>query len=305
MDDRPVRRFLHVCYCCADKSLATTMLTEGLSLHHAWTSPTARQSAAILGLAEDVVSGTDFVFDPRGPRTSPAIEVQEWLEPAVFGAPYDDATAVGVQALGFSVPDVTAAVRRLQASGSTMVGTGTSPLGPRWTTLRDATGVTIDLVGDPSIPTDESRMRHLRITVSDLAASVRWYEAIGFDVVDEVTFEDGSFLGLDGDVRADAARLRLPDEPYEALLVQWRTPSSHGRHYSEPYHAGLYRAALGVDDTRAAYASMATAGVTFDLEPVEVELAGTPVPDMWICFLSDPDGVPYELVERPRSSFRP
>jgi len=26
---------------------------------------------------------------------------------------------------------------------------------------------------------------------------------------------------------------------------------------------------------------------------------------MWICFLSDPDGVPFELVERPRSAFRP
>ena len=29
-----------------------------------------------------------------------------------------------------------------------------------------------------------------------------------------------------------------------------------------------------------------------------------PVPDLVICFLSDPDGVPYEFVQRPRSAFR-
>lgn len=304
IDDRPARRFLHVCYCCDDKSATTTMLTGGLGLRHAWTSPTGHQSAAILGLG-DVVSGADFVFDGRGPRTSPAIEVQEWREPEVVGAPYDDPTAVGVHALGFAVPDVGAAVRELTAAGSKVVSSDARLLGSGSTTLRDANGVTIDLVDDPSIPAGECRMRHLRITVSDLAASVRWYECLGFDVVDEVTIEGGALFGLDGDVRADAARLRLPDEPYEALLVQWRTPTSHGRHYVEPNHAGLYRAALGVDDTRAAHAALAAAGVAFDLEPVSVELTGTPVPDMWICFLSDPDGIPYELVERPRSSFRP
>jgi hypothetical protein len=26
---------------------------------------------------------------------------------------------------------------------------------------------------------------------------------------------------------------------------------------------------------------------------------------MWICFLNDPDGVPFEFVQRPRSAFRP
>lgn len=50
---------------------------------------------------------------------------------------------------------------------------------------------------------------------------------------------------------------------------------------------------------------MTAAGVSFDRAPTSIELRGTPVPDMWICFLSDPDGVPFELVERPRSAFRP
>ena len=113
---------------------------------------------------------------------------------------------------------------------------------------------------------------------------------------------DGAFVGAEGD--GVYARLRLPDEPFELHAIEWATPATHGRHYDEPYHAGLYRAALGVDDTRASFAAMTAAGAVFDRAPLEVELAGTPVPDMWITFIKDPDGIAYEFVQRPRSAFR-
>ncbi len=87
-------------------------------------------------------------------------------------------------------------------------------------------------------------------------------------------------------------------------LIQWITPASHGRHYSEANHAGIYRVAVGVDDTRVAHDTLTADGIVFDRPPLLVELKGTPVPDMWICFLSDPDGVPYEFVQRPRSAFK-
>jgi catechol 2,3-dioxygenase-like lactoylglutathione lyase family enzyme len=302
---RPARRFLHVCYNGDEKAAATGMFVEALDMRHAWTAPTGRQSASILGVEDDVVSGADFVFDARGPRTSPAIEVQEWIDPAPVRPPYEDPTAVGVQALGFAVPDVDDVRRRLQALGSVPVGSGPSPLASPWVTVRDPGGVTFDLVGDASVPTGESRMRHVRITVTELATSIPWYERVGFELVGRRPFDHGAFVGHDDPVEAEAARLRLPDEPYEVILVEWRTPRSHGRHYAEPYHAGIYRAALGVDDTRAAYAAMTADGVEFTHPPISVELTGTPVPDMWICFLKDPDGVQYELVERPRSAFRP
>ena len=76
-----------------------------------------------------------------------------------------------------------------------------------------------------------------------------------------------------------------------------------GRHYTEPNHAGWYRIALGVDDTRDVYTTMSAKGWTFDRPPMLISLDGTPVPDMWITFTSDPDGVPFELVQRPRSAF--
>jgi catechol 2,3-dioxygenase-like lactoylglutathione lyase family enzyme len=144
--------------------------------------------------------------------------------------------------------------------------------------------------------------------VCDLDASLPFYDALGFDVVDRITVTDGAFVGHTGPegsaVDAECVVLRLPDEPTEVRLIEWRTPASHGTNYAEPFHAGIYRAALGVDDTRASYAHMTEAGAVFDRPPMQVELSGTPVPDMWITFISDPNGIPYEFVQRPRDIFR-
>lgn len=301
---RPARRFLHVCYCCADAAPVAAFFVDHLALRNTMSTTPGRSSGAILGIEGDVTSSAAFVYDARGPRVSPAIEVQGWVDPPLTGTPVDDPFAAGIQALGLSVPVLDAACKRLVGQGTTVVASGTSVFAAAWATVRDPTGVTLDLVEDVAVPADETRMRHLRITVTDLAESLRWYDALGFEVVEQTRLDEASFLGVGGSVDADAVRLRLPDEAFEAVLIQWNEPRSHGRHVREPNHAGLYRTAVGVDDTRAAYEAMSAAGTVFDRAPMTVELRGTPVPDMWICFLSDPDGVPYELVGRPRSAFR-
>jgi catechol 2,3-dioxygenase-like lactoylglutathione lyase family enzyme len=301
----PARRVLHVCYCCSDSTPVTNLFVEGLAMRHTMTSPTQRQTQDLLGLGRDAISGAAFVYDSRGPRASPAVEIQKWVDPSAVGTPRQEPTAVGLHALGFAVGDLESAADSLQRLGCTVLGSAPSPFGSRWTALRDPTGVTIDLVEEPSMPPSVSRLRHVRATVIDLARSVRWYQGLGFEFVDRRAVDDGSFLGYRRQIRADVVRLRLPDEPFELLLMQWRWPRSRGRHYTAPNHAGLYRVALCVDDTRATYEAMSAAGWTFDRPPVEVKLAGTSVPAMWICFLSDPDGIPCEFVERPRSAFRP
>jgi catechol 2,3-dioxygenase-like lactoylglutathione lyase family enzyme len=298
------RRFLHVCYCCADAVPVTDFFVDALALRNTMSTPVEPSDGALLGMDGEIVSNAAFLYDARGPRTSPAIEAQGWVKPAVAGTPVDDPAQAGIQALGFTVPDVASACDALSGKGCTVIGSGDGPLPGAWVTLRDPTGVALDLVEDSAIPDGETRLRHLRITVTDLAVSVPWYETIGFAVVDRAHIDDASFLGQPGEVDADVVRLRLPDEPCEAMLIQWNEPRSHGRHTSDPNHAGLYRTAVGVDDTRQSYAELSAAGLVFDREPSSVELKGTPVPDMWICFLSDPDGVPFEFVERPRSAFR-
>ncbi len=301
---KPGRRFLHVCYCCDDATAVTNFFVNGLAMRNTMRTPTEPSDGALLGMAGQITGSASFVYDARGPRVSPAIEVQAWVVPKVEGVPSTDPFEVGIKALGFAVPDLDVAVDRLIGLGCTAVYRGSSPFAGSMATLSDPTGVLIELVADETAPADASRIGHLRITATDVEASLPFYDVLGFSVIEDATFTDATFTGHDGDVEARYLRLRLPDEPFEVQLIQWITPVSHGRHYSQPNHAGIYRVAVGVDDTRVAHDTLSAAGVVFDRPPLLVELKGTPVPDMWICFLSDPDGVPYEFVQRPRAAFK-
>jgi catechol 2,3-dioxygenase-like lactoylglutathione lyase family enzyme len=289
------------------------LLVDGLGMRNTMSTPMERFPGAVLALPGEVEASAHFVYDARGPRTSPAIEVQQWGDPAVEGEPVTDPTAIGMHAIGIAVPDLDAAVAALAARGCTTVtrsgaspvpGTGQPPESGPWATVADPKGVRIDLVADPAIPVGESRFHHVRINVTDLDGSIPWYEGLGFELLERGPLTAATHLGVEGPVHAEVARLRLPDEPFEALLVQWDEPAGHGRHPANANHAGLFRMALGVDDTRAAHDGLVAAGWAFDRAPIEVALNGTPVPDMWIAFLQDPDGVPFELVQRPRSAFR-
>lgn len=302
--ERPARRFLHVCYCCADDREVSSFFVDGLQMKNTMRTTDEYGSGAILGIERDVRSVGSFVYDRRGPRTSPAIEVQGWYDPTPVGEPSTDPFEVGIKSLGVAVPSVETAVKTLTDLGCTVVFDGGSPLDDRQATVLDPRRVTLELVEDTTLEVGATQLHHLRITVTDLDASLPFYDRLGFELLEREELGDGSFIGEHGDVDGEWARLRLPDEPFEVRLIQWDRPAGHGHHYAEPYHAGLFRAALGVDDTRASYEHLTGTGAVFDRPPMRVELTGTPVPDMWITFISDPDGIPYEFVQRPRAAFR-
>lgn len=290
MSARPARRILHLCYCVADAAPAVALF-ESLGWRNTMSTPMERWDGTTLGLPGEAEASAHFVYDPRGPRTSPAVEVQQWAEPPLAGEPPATPTTAGIQALGVATASVDATVKSI---GGTVVWAGAA-----WTTVADDRGVRFDVVEDAGLGPGEVRYRHIRVTTTDLAASLRWWDALGFDVVSRSTESD--LLGVARE--AELVRLRLPDEPTEVVLVSWPGAVT-GRHPADANHAGLFRLALGVDDTNAAYDAMRAEGVEFDRAPIEVALNDTPVPDMWICFLSDPDGVPVELVQRPRAAFR-
>lgn len=302
----PARRFLHMCYCCADTDAVVDFYVQALGMREVMRNPLHPSDGSLLGIDGEIVSGAAFVYDSRGARTSASIEVQEWVSPAMVGEPIADPTRVGMQALGFAVAEIDAAIERLVAAGARLVGRGSTPWVSNWATLADPFGTRLDILADPVVPHDEVRLRHLRITVSDLDVSRPWYHGLGFIDVDAHDLESAAFLGFEpgGAVSARIERLRLPDERCEVILTQWNTPRSHGRHPDVANHAGLFRTAVSVDDTRRSYEEFRSAGWIFEREPRQVELEGTNVPDMWICFLNDPDGVPFEFVQRPRDAFR-
>lgn len=302
----PARRFLHLCYCCADAEAVAAFFVEGLGMRLVMSTPVEPSDGSLLGIEGEIVSAAVFVYDARGPRVSPALEIQTWVHPSVTGVPSTDPTEAGMKALGVAVPDLAAAVARLVSLGCRVVHDGELPWAGRGATLLDPWGVTLEVVEDPTLAGGPlpSRLRHLRVTCTDLAVSLPFHERLGFRTVGEGAVERDPVAGL-APCDARFVRLRLPDEAFEVVAVEWTEPATHGRHPDQANHAGLYRAALGVDDTRAAHAELAAEGVPFDPPPRLVELHGTPVPDMWITFLRDPDGMPFEFVQRPRDAFRP
>ena len=62
----------------------------------------ARSDGSLLHIDGSMTTRARFVFDPRGPRTSPAIEVQEWIDPASTGELHPSAAHVGFHAVGVS-----------------------------------------------------------------------------------------------------------------------------------------------------------------------------------------------------------
>lgn len=295
-----------MCYCCADTDAVVDFYVQALGMREVMRNPLHPSDGSLLGIDGEIVSGAAFVYDSRGARTSASIEVQEWVSPKMVGEPIADPTRVGMQALGFAVADVDVAIERLVAAGARVVGRGSSPWAREWATLADPFGTRLDVLADAGVPPEEVRLRHLRITVSDLDVSRPWYHGLGFLDVDAHEVDSAVFLGFEAadGVSARFERLRLPDERCEVVLTEWASPRAHGRHPDVANHAGLFRTAVSVDDTRRSYEEFRAAGWAFEREPRQVELEGTNVPDMWICFLNDPDGVPFEFVQRPRDAFR-
>ncbi len=90
------------------------------------------------------------------------------------------------------------------------------------------------------------------------------------------------------------------DPSFGLLLTTWSGPEPTGPTYGVPFHQGLYRMAMAVDDIRATYDSLLRAGIPRQT-PYTFQLPGTPLTDgLTILFIRDPDGILVELVDRPR-----
>jgi catechol 2,3-dioxygenase-like lactoylglutathione lyase family enzyme len=299
----PARRFLHVCYVCYDVEATVKFLAETLGLREVMRTPPERVMDTLLGFDCEVESPTVFMYDHRGGKVSPSVEVQQYIDPPTFGTPSLDVFEVGIKSFGFTVPSVDETLVKLIAAGSKVIATEMSPFGDTWTTVIDPNGVTLELVEDRDLA-GPSQARHLRITAKDISKSIPWYENLGFSVIDQVDVESGSFLGYDGLGEGKAVRMRLPDEPFEVILIEWTNPVSHGAHYPSPNHAGLFRCALHVYDTIAATEAMKAAGTEFVRGPINITLNVAAQIDMWLSFLADPDGILYEFVGRPPSALK-
>jgi catechol 2,3-dioxygenase-like lactoylglutathione lyase family enzyme len=292
------RRFLHTNYNCTDLDDLERWYVAVLELKAVMRSGGEGASGEAFGIYQPTTSYTSFLYDHRGGRRATSLELVHWTDPQTTGNPYPFPWDYGVQSVGFSVPDVAATVERATAEGGRLVrSTGRAAL------LRDPQGVAVEVVDGG---TERPEAHHLRLVCADLDRSVAWYEELGFARRPEApAVAGGELWDADGEhaLAAEVAMIASDDPTYALILTSWSGPEPVGPTYGMPFHRGLYRMAIAVDDVQAAYASLRDAGVARQ-PPYTFALPGTPIADgLTIMFIRDPDGVLVELVERPRSFF--
>jgi lactoylglutathione lyase len=126
-----------------------------------------------------------------------------------------------------------------------------------------------------------TRFLHTMYRITDVEASRRFYEALGFEFRRELP------IVRDGALEATNYFFALPDEDVELEL----TLNHDGRAYE--LGTGYGHIALGVDDLAATLELLAGEGIQPERPPYSVREGGS-----LLCFVRDPDGYRIELIGR-------
>jgi catechol 2,3-dioxygenase-like lactoylglutathione lyase family enzyme len=137
-------------------------------------------------------------------------------------------------------------------------------------------------------------MHHLGMTVTDLAAAVAFFEALGMELEGKAHME-GEFvdgvIGLDGS-KSEIAMLRTPDDRYRVEFSQFETPDAIDGSSHAPINAlGLRHVAFVVDDLDDTLARLKPLGgeVVRNVETYQDMLR--------TCYVRGPEGILVELCE--------
>ncbi|MFJ3779033.1 VOC family protein [Streptomyces sp. NPDC090075] len=139
-------------------------------------------------------------------------------------------------------------------------------------------------------------MHHTGITVSDIHASIAFYEALGFTrsfpepaPVDEAWL--GTVVGVEN-ARLLLMFVSLGDHRIE--LLQYVDPEGEGARPLASNDVGSFHIALSVDDVSTEYERLRALGVEFLSKPVVV--TGGPFEGLKAVYGKDPDGNAIELI---------
>jgi catechol 2,3-dioxygenase-like lactoylglutathione lyase family enzyme len=307
------RRFLHVNLNCvsldATESLYVGLL--GLSARMR-TDPKVPTDGTILGIeADETFCETSFLYDSRGGRGGCALEAIEFHGPPLKADPSADPTRPGIRSTLLTVADLEAAAAALRDAG---VGVS-EPVdglisGAKAVLVLDPDGAVIELAEAPS-DKPGALLSGIRVAAIDAVATGDFLTAIGFTELAGPVQVDvaGCQLAPGGSsdaVRCTVARYVLTEDAHQFSLTVVAHPAT-GNADPVPWggnHQGLYRCALRVEDTEMAMSLLPDSIVKMG-DAVWCPLPGTKIEGLYISFLRSPDGVVFELVERPLSHFSP
>jgi catechol 2,3-dioxygenase-like lactoylglutathione lyase family enzyme len=232
------------------------------------------------------------------PGTGIALDLLEWLQPRPLPAPERTRLSLGMSSLGFDVPDLEAARRRIadaggQAAAATERSTLAGDAPTRWFAAWDPDGLPL-VVREA----ERARLTFVDVTCSELERSLRFYdEVLGLKAV---WVGDAPHLGRDW----QQAALALPGDAsgFRVALCPTQDRDAEPARV-EPHRLGLFRMALLSTDIGRAHAELRGLGVAGLSEVADLDLGpACPAPRCRALFFRDPDGACLELIEVPQAA---
>ena len=221
--ERPARRFLHICYSCADDTAVADFFVRGLDLQLVMRTSDVYSPGSILGLEGQVRSPRQLRVRLARTATQPGHR-----DPGLGRPPSPSACPRRIRTRSASRPSASRCPRSTgrwsvsRRSGAGVVADGKNPEALRQVAVRDPRDVTLDLVEDGDLDPGQTRLHHLRETVSDLEASIAFFDSLGFRAGRPDGIRGWKPSGAPRPAaRGEVARLRLPDEPMELQLFAW------------------------------------------------------------------------------------
>ena len=251
-----------------------------------------------MGLGPHTDTDVTFLYDWRGPRSAPALELVRWNDPATR-LRAEQGQAPGYASIGFRTTELAAIEGLLAIADATVseVAGGVIVRGRRRPALRttdpDGTVLEVVEVPDSTAPSTGGALSHQRVWCTDLERSIQWWGAIGWSLHTRAAEGEPGW-----------ASMVLPTDPtFSVELMQFVDPAYDGPH-TRANDQGLFRMALAVEDVVEAHEAVRAKSVDPVPDPVFYPMPDTPTGGFTVLFMTDPDGAVAEFVDRPRSAVR-
>jgi catechol 2,3-dioxygenase-like lactoylglutathione lyase family enzyme len=247
-----------------------------------------------------------------GAENTTGIDLLKWRVPFNPEPPYAKPNHLGMAYATLMTADLMSDYALLKSQGVSFLTEPYGTPGNRFVFMRDPDGIYLKLEESP-IPQLGSEggegsqthilgMPYIGINVSDVEASVGFYERFGYSSVrwineQTLSAEESAAWGFDQPVRYRGADIAITRGDHHRIrLLQWLEPFDPEPAYPPPInHKGINRLALTVPDVERATRILKEQGVPF-LSDVAPCCSGTDTDTGGIVHAIDPDGVFLELV---------
>ena len=282
--------------------------TQGISGFPLTNTHAMARALGMFDLCQYELEQGEVMLFPGADNTT-GIDLLKWRVPFNAEPPYAKPNHLGMAYATLMTADLMSDYALLKSQGVSFLTEPYGAPGNRFVFMRDPDGIYLKLEESP-IPKPGSGgsqtqilgMPYVGINVSDVEASVGFYERFGYSSVrwineQTLSAEESAAWGFDRPVRYRGADIAITRGDHHRLrLLQWIEPFDPEPAYPPPInHKGINRLALTVPEVERATRILQEQGVPF-LSEVAPCCSGTDTDTGGIVHAIDPDGVFLELV---------